>query len=112
VKTTGPILSLPGIELRVVRCQLHQRTDNPNVAEVLFFHVATDMRKCDFRFLTAAVMKIIAFWDIASYSLIVDKRFRGVYCLHHQGETSETSPNFYQTASYNIPEDRRLEQTG
>jgi hypothetical protein len=31
-------------------------------------------------------MKIAAFWDIASCSLVeVDRSFRGAYCLHHQG---------------------------
>jgi hypothetical protein len=31
-------------------------------------------------------MKITAFWDIVPSSLVeVDRRFRGVYCLHHQG---------------------------
>jgi hypothetical protein len=26
------------------------------------------------------------FWDVAPYSLIdIDQRFRGSYCLHHQG---------------------------
>jgi hypothetical protein len=39
-----------------------------------------------FQVLTAACMKIRAFWDIAPCSLIVvDHHFRGVYCLHHQG---------------------------
>jgi hypothetical protein len=34
---------------------------------------------------TAAIMKIIAFRYIAPCSLFeVDRRFRGVYCLHHQ----------------------------
>jgi hypothetical protein len=37
--------------------------------------------------LTAARMKMRAFWDIALYSLVgVDWHFRGVYCLHHQGD--------------------------
>jgi hypothetical protein len=30
-------------------------------------------------------VKIRAFWDIALCSLGVDRRFRGAYCLHHQG---------------------------
>jgi len=30
-------------------------------------------------------MKIRAFWDVAPCSLGVDRRFRGAYCLHHQG---------------------------
>jgi hypothetical protein len=38
-----------------------------------------------FQVLTAASMKIRAFWDVAPCSLIgVDRRFRGLYCLHHQ----------------------------
>jgi hypothetical protein len=39
-----------------------------------------------FQVLMAAGMKVTAFWDIAPCSLIeVERRFRGVYCLHHQG---------------------------
>jgi hypothetical protein len=56
-----------------------------------------------FQVLTAASMKIGAFWDVAPCRLIgVDRRFGGVYCLHRQGDefialmmeaihTSETS---------------------
>jgi hypothetical protein len=29
----------------------------------------------------------IAFWDIALCSLGVDRRFRGAYCHHNQGDT-------------------------
>jgi hypothetical protein len=37
--------------------------------------------------LTAAIMKIRAFWDVAPCSLVgVERRFRGAYCLHHQGD--------------------------
>jgi hypothetical protein len=32
-------------------------------------------------------MKTTAFWDVAPWNLVeVDRRFRGVYCLHHQGD--------------------------
>jgi hypothetical protein len=31
-------------------------------------------------------IKITAFWDVALCSLRVDQRFRGAYCLHHQGD--------------------------
>jgi hypothetical protein len=35
-------------------------------------------------------MKTKAFWDIISCSLIgVDRRFRGAYCFHHQGDTDD-----------------------
>jgi hypothetical protein len=58
-----------------------------------------------------------AFLDIAPCSLVEgDRRFRSVYCLHHQGDewlnalmmeavrTSETSVNFYQTTRRDVPE--------
>jgi hypothetical protein len=67
-------------------------------------------------------MKMTVLWDVAPCSLVkVYRRFRGVCCLHHQGDeslialiglieaasTSETSVN-YQTRRRNIPEDRHL----
>jgi hypothetical protein len=64
----------------------------------------------DFRF----SRRRAAFWDNAPCSVMeVGRRFRGAYCLHHQGDewltmeaasTSETSVNFYQTTRRNIPE--------
>jgi hypothetical protein len=60
--------------------------------------------------------KIRAFWDIAPCSLVVvDRRFRGSYCLHHQGDEfivlimeavhiSETSISYNETTRRNIPE--------
>jgi hypothetical protein len=59
-----------------------------------------------------------AFWDIVPCSLIeVDRRFRGSYCLHHQGDhasiialimdalyASETSVYFNETIRRYIPE--------
>jgi hypothetical protein len=59
---------------------------------------------------------IRAFWDIAPYSLVeVNRRFRGLYCLHHQGDyfirllmeavrISETSVYYNETARRYIPE--------
>jgi ribosomal protein S12 len=39
-----------------------------------------------FQILTAASVKFRAVWDVAPCSHVeVDRRFRGVYCLHHQG---------------------------
>jgi hypothetical protein len=33
-----------------------------------------------------------AFWDTTPYSVVdVDRRFRGAYCLHHQGDVSITA---------------------
>jgi hypothetical protein len=56
-------------------------------------------------------------WDVAPCSLVdIYRRFRGVYCLHHQGDlmmeaviTSETSIIFYETTRRNIPEDGHLD---
>jgi len=37
----------------------------------------------------AANMKMVGFWGIAPCTLVeVDWRFRGVYCLNHQGDLS------------------------
>jgi len=34
----------------------------------------------------AANMKMIVFWDTSPCRLPVDRRFRGVYCFHYQGD--------------------------
>jgi hypothetical protein len=37
--------------------------------------------------LTASIMKMTVFWDVAPCCLVkVYRRFRGAYCLHHQGD--------------------------
>jgi hypothetical protein len=39
-----------------------------------------------FQVLTATSMKLrIVFWDALQCKIIVDRRFRGTYCFHHQG---------------------------
>jgi hypothetical protein len=38
-----------------------------------------------FQVLTEVSIKIRAFWDVGRCSLAVDRRFRGAYCLRHQG---------------------------
>jgi hypothetical protein len=44
-----------------------------------------------FQVLTAASVKFRVFWDVAPCSHVeVDRRFRGAYCFHHQGD--ESSP--------------------
>jgi hypothetical protein len=59
------------------------------------------------------------FWDIAPSSLVgVDRRFRGVHCIHHQGSfitvvveaahTSETSVYSDETRRRYIPEGSHL----
>jgi hypothetical protein len=74
------------------------------------------------------------FWDFAPSRLVeTDRRFRGTYCLHHQGDevddgtvhwwdfvgslkwimeeksTSKTWVNFYENIRHNIPEDSHLD---
>jgi hypothetical protein len=40
-----------------------------------------------FHVLTAASIKFTVFWDILPYSKIdIDRRFRGAFCLHYQGD--------------------------
>jgi hypothetical protein len=53
--------------------------------------------------LTAVSMKFTVFWDVAPCSHVEVDRFRGAYCLHHQGP--ETSVNFNITTQRYIPED-------
>jgi uncharacterized membrane protein (DUF485 family) len=73
-----------------------------------------------FQVLTAANMKFRVFWDVALCSHVeVDRRFKGAYCLHHQGDeftalmmeavrTCETSSNFNVTTWLYITEDSKL----
>jgi hypothetical protein len=40
-----------------------------------------------FEVLTVTIMKLAVFWDVAPCILVItDRRFRGVYCLHHQAD--------------------------
>jgi hypothetical protein len=52
-------------------------------------------------------MKMAVFWIVAPCSLVeVYQRFRGPYCLHHQGD--ETFVNFYQTTRRYNPQESHL----
>jgi hypothetical protein len=64
-------------------------------------------------------MKFRVFWDVAPCIHDVQRRFKGAYCLHHQGDsffvlmmeavrTSETSFNFNVTTRRYIPEKSKL----
>jgi hypothetical protein len=56
---------------------LHEQTLDPQVRVWVF---------------TSASMKIVAFWDIAPCRLAETvRRFRGVHCLHHQGDERSAS---------------------
>jgi hypothetical protein len=40
-------------------------------------------------------MKMAVFWDVAPCSLVdIGRRFRGAYCLHHQGDYTAQHPIF------------------
>jgi hypothetical protein len=59
----------------------------------------------------------IVFWDVLPCKIIVDRRFRVVYCLHHQSSlmmdavrTSETSVENHFTRKY-MPEDNSEHHT-
>jgi hypothetical protein len=53
-----------------------------------------------FQVLTAASINITAFWDIAPCSFVnVDRRFRGAYCLHHQGPDDRDSKHSNYTVT-------------
>jgi hypothetical protein len=40
-------------------------------------------------------MKMAVFWDVMPCSLVeIDRRFRGAFCLHHQGATSQKTAIF------------------
>jgi hypothetical protein len=44
------------------------------------------MNRVKFQVLKAASMKMAVFWVVARCNLVeVCRRFRGAYCLHHQG---------------------------
>jgi hypothetical protein len=72
------------------------------------------------RVLTAASLKIRAFWDVGPCSILVNRHFRGAYCLHHQGgefialmieavRTYKTSVYYNETTRRNIPEGSNLQ---
>jgi hypothetical protein len=57
-----------------------------------FRNLKNERNRRDVRFqvLAAANIQMTVFWDIASCGVIeVDRRFRGVYCLHHQGYSDD-----------------------
>jgi hypothetical protein len=66
----------------------------------------------------AASMKMAVLWNVEPCSLVeVHRRFRGTYCIYHQGDdcpddggrnTSESSVKFYHNTRRHIPEDSHL----
>jgi hypothetical protein len=57
-------------------------------------HIRKCIQTCTysrFQVLTAASMKFrFVFWDVLPCKIIVDRRFRGTCCLHHQGDSPFT----------------------
>jgi len=80
-----------------------------------------------FQVLTAASMMFrVVFWDVLPCKMIVYRRFRGAYCLHHQGWNHFTRQYISQKTTLNIksflawlqvvsgrtwPADRQLDHT-
>jgi hypothetical protein len=78
------------------------------------------MNSVRFQVLTAASMKFrTVFWDVLPCKIIVDRRFRGTCCLHHQGvhsflmleaaRTSVTSVYNYFTRKYILEDNSEKE---
>jgi hypothetical protein len=62
--------------------------------------------------LTATRMKTTVFWDFAPSSLIeVGRHFREIALMMEAVDTSETSPDLFQTTQCNNREDSRLRET-
>jgi hypothetical protein len=83
----------------------HNRWSEGKISENDTQYVKTPPSSLKVRFqdLTAAsIMFRVVFWDILPCKIIVDRCFRGVYCLHHR--TSETSVDNNFTQKY-ISED-------
>jgi hypothetical protein len=72
------------------------------------FAIITLLAECGrFLVLTAASMKITVFWDVAACCLVeTDRRFRGVYCLHHHGESQhprrQSSPSLVNPSHISV----------
>jgi hypothetical protein len=75
--------------LRNVVCILKERQTMDNVQKVCYFNtpsLQTFRIYVTFQVLTVASMMFrIVFWDVLPCKIIVDRRFSGAYCLHHQG---------------------------
>jgi hypothetical protein len=57
-----------------------------------------------------SLLKMTTFWSIDPCGLVeVDRRFRGNYCLYHQGDyTCKTSAHVNETTGRHVSQDRRL----
>jgi hypothetical protein len=62
---------------------ISERTVSLHSFQILLLTVIVPLR---FYVLTGASMKVSVFWDVAPCILVVYQRFRGVCCLHHQGD--------------------------
>jgi hypothetical protein len=61
-----------------------------------FYCIVNNENDVIFQVLTAASMMFrIVFWDVLPCKIIVNRRFRGAYCLHHQGWRQYTPLKFY-----------------
>jgi hypothetical protein len=63
-----------------------KRTPHFTITKINWLTLFKEIIVMRFQVLTAASIKFrIVFWDVLPCKIIVDRRFRGTYCLHHQG---------------------------
>jgi hypothetical protein len=68
------------------------------------YHIVTTVTRhllsAKFQVITAASSKFrFVFWDVLPYKIIVDRRFRGTCCLHHQGDDNNDNKSSEHLAS-------------
>jgi hypothetical protein len=60
--------------------------DSGGICLLVFGFLSNERPLVRFQVRTAASMMFrIVFWNVLPCKIIVDRRFRGAYCLHHQG---------------------------
>jgi hypothetical protein len=107
-ETDVKIIVLEGVDWIYLAKDRDRQRVRVNVAKNLRLHITrVNSLPYEYQLLnklkTELSEKIVAFWDIASCSLVeVDRRFTGVYCFQHYNpdeaiRTSETSAYFNQT---------------
>jgi hypothetical protein len=75
--------------LTLILIQTHLSTHKRDEVSVLYSHciLMNLLPGVRFQVLTAASMKFrFVFWDVLQCKIIVDQRFRGTCCVHHQGD--------------------------
>jgi hypothetical protein len=71
------------------------------IALAALITVCSVVRVLKYPQLVNVVIKFSVFWDVLPFSQVdVDRRFRGAYCLHHQGdEWASRGPHIYHRST-------------